>query len=110
MDTDTASIIALVVVGLTALGLLLTYLNNSKKIDHLDHYKASTAYVTDIKKDLLKWMSELKVDKVDKTKCEECQRRNDDSHEHIITKLDETKEEVCRGFKEVKQMIKNGNK
>jgi hypothetical protein len=97
---DTGTIIALVVCVITALGLLANYLNNSKKIDTLEHYKASKAYVSDVK---------AKTIKVDKTKCDECQKRNDESHDHIITKLDETKEEVCRGFKEVKQMIKNGN-
>jgi hypothetical protein len=114
---DTGTIIALVVCVITALGLLANYLNNSKKIDTLEHYKASKAYVSDVKADLLKYIDllkngdikELKTIKVDKTKCDECQKRNDESHDHIITKLDETKEEVCRGFKEVKQMIKNGN-
>jgi uncharacterized protein (UPF0305 family) len=105
---ETGVIIALIVCAITAIGMLANYLNNNKRINDVEHFKASKEYVTDVKNDLLKDVDELKKTKVHIEKCTECQKRNDDKHDDIVRRINETKDEVCRGFKEIKKLINNG--
>lgn len=98
--------IALIVAIFTGLGVVASYFNQSRRINHIDNNKVSKSYMQDLKADIMSDLSK----KVDLSGYFEFQKRNEEGHKYIIETMQAGFEKLGVRLEEVKDLVvKNGN-